>query len=135
MINNLQAGSLSGVNSSILVSKKFKIPKKIPLNRWLKLDTKELKLTLYKDNCAIAKAKLSSKEGYFFIELKKSSKKVEQKIKKDEAILQIEYRKSLNNGSYIFAKMPLSALLKGDKIYQVEIYYNNAFYIEIKDIL
>jgi len=136
MINNLQANSLNVNFNSYLVSKKFKVPKKLSNNCWLKLDTKELKVLILNADQELAKAKLIFKDGYFFLDSKlKPSKLKKESIKKSEAVLKIEFNRTLQNGLTALDKMPISAILHTNSDYQAEIYYSDMFYIKVKDRL
>ena len=136
MINNLQANSLNVNFNSYIVSKKFKVPKKLTDNCWLKLDTKELKVAIVNSNQEFAKAKLVCRDGYFFLDSKlKSSKFKKESLKKSEALLKIEFNGYLQNGLTALDKMPISAILHTNSDYQAEIYYSDMFYIKVKDRL
>ena len=136
MINNLQANSLNVNFNSYIVSKKFKVPKKLTDNCWLKLDTKELKVLIANADQELAKAKLIFKDGYFFLDSKvKPSKLKKEPIKKSEAVLKIEFNRTLQNGLTALDKMPISAILHTNSDYQAEIYYSDMFYIKVKDRL
>jgi hypothetical protein len=137
MQNNLQANSLNLASSSIfLASKKFKIPKKLEPNSCLMLDTKELKATLYQDAKAKSKAKIIFEDGYFFAYIEPLKKATKQKEpKKDEAYIKIELHTLAKGQKIALCKMPIEVVVVGKKSYLAKLYYKDAFYIKIKDIL
>jgi len=137
MINNLQANSLNiDSNSSYLLSNKFKIDSQITLGSIFKLDTKELKAVLVNGNKRVAKVIVFYKDGYFFYKLKPiESKDLKLKLKKEEALLKIKCPNRNLAGLYALSKGSISAILRLKKRYLVELYFNDGFYIEIKDIL
>jgi len=137
MRNNLQANSLNTtLFSSYILTKKFILKKKISKDIWIKLDSSSLKSFCIVDNKINAKSKLFFKDGYFFVNIKPISVKyVDYTLKESEASIKIDINSNLKNGTFALSKMPLSAILIYKKEYIVEIYYKDAFYIKVKDIL
>ena len=137
MQNNLQANSLNSVNKSFaLVSKNFIVQEPLQKDSWLKLDLNELKCILLSGNKKLAKAKILFSNGYFFVKFGNQSKELKASDSNAiGAILKIELNSSFEKGLLALSKAPLQAILEAKKRYIVELYFNDSFYMRVKDII
>lgn len=143
-MNNLQANNLSNISSKYKkklitepVSLDKKSFKKLYVGSFLKLDSSSIKAKVVKEDKSLANCQIMALDNYIFINIKtKKVKPFKYPSAKNSFYLEADFFDFLEDGKYVFSKLPLQmTLLKDGKKYaKIELHFNEHFYIEIKEL-
>jgi len=143
-MNNLQANSLSAVSSKYkkkLITEPISLDKKsfqnLSVGSYLKLNKNILNAKVIQEKDILADTEVTVQSGYVFFKTKMiKTEKFKNRNFKNRFYLESDFFDFLEDGKYVFTKVPLDMLLfiDGNKYAKIELYFDDYFYIKIKEL-